>query len=73
MRMIHFCVSPLTQHGTITIADPRRPRYTHTVLQNALNATNTSHSSAERRTCGPGDVSVEFGIIYCQLCLLYLF
>lgn len=71
--LIHFCISPLTQQGTVTITDPCMPHYTHKVLQNALNATNTSHSSHERRTCGLGDVSVEFRIIYCQLCFLYLF
>lgn len=73
MCLIHFCISPLTRHGMITITDPCRPRYTQKVLQNALNATNTSHSSPERRTCGLGDVSAEFRRIYYQLCFLYLF
>lgn len=39
---------------------------TYQVLRNAMNATNASHSSAEHWTCGLGDVSVEFRIIYCQ-------
>lgn len=73
MCLIHFCGSPLTQHGMITITDPCRPRFTHKLLQDALNATNTSHSSPRRPTCGPGDVSAEFRIIYCQHCFLYLF
>lgn len=44
---------------------PVIPADAHKVLPNAVNATNTSHSRAEHQTCGLGDVSVEFGIIYC--------